>query len=224
MTVPTPSSHNPDPRGARTAPDQPAWHGPPPGGDLPYAPPVSSEPEGEVVDPRRELVEGALTALGVAVLGVLLGALWCWLAPRVPLVSDGEAVYLKDPEGEETFAIEGTFVMLSLAMGAVVGAAAFLARRRGGIGVVLGLGVGALLGAVIAWQVGVFLGPPEDVAARAREVGSGVTFDGPLKLDAKAAFLAWPVTSVATHLLLTALFGPADPEPQPPGPVQPDGD
>ncbi|CDR11439.1 predicted protein [Streptomyces iranensis] len=40
-----------------------------------------------------------------------------------------------------------------------------------------------------------------------------VTFDGPLKLGAKGALLAWSMAAMVIHLALTGLFGPRDPEP-----------
>lgn len=49
--------------------------------------------------------------------------------------------------------------------------------------------------------------------AAAKAAGKGVTFDAPLKLDAKGALLAWPIAAMGVHLGLTALFGPRDPEP-----------
>ncbi|MFE5869162.1 hypothetical protein ACFQ6V_10970, partial [Streptomyces roseifaciens] len=67
----------------------------------------------------------------------------------------------------------------------------------------------------VAWRVGTALGPTTDVVAAARAAGRGVVFDAPLKLAAKGALLAWPLAAMAVHLLLTALFGPRDPEPEP---------
>ncbi|MCP3765974.1 MULTISPECIES: AAA family ATPase [Streptomyces] len=166
---------------------------------------------------RTELREAAVTAVAVTLGGVLLGVLWWWLAPRVPLVGDvaGDSwvVYLKDTEGEQAIGVDGTFALLAPAFGAVSALAVFLVRRRGGVPLVVALGVGGLLGSLLAWRLGVWLGPAQDVIARAREVGKGVTFDAPLELNAKGALLAWPFAALAVHLGLTALFGPRDPEP-----------
>ncbi|MEV8591939.1 AAA family ATPase [Streptomyces sp. NPDC052012] len=169
---------------------------------------------------KTELREAAVTAVSVALGGVLLGVLWWWLAPRVPLVGDvtGDnwVVYLKDTEGEQAVGVDGTFTLLALGFGAVSALVVFLLRRRGGVPLVVGLAVGALLGSLLAWRVGVWLGPPEDVIAQAREVGKGVTFDAPLKLGAKGALLAWSLSALVLHLGLMALFGPRDPEHFPP--------
>lgn len=235
VTAPTPSSPDPDPSqqpspGGGGRPGAAAPHS---GGHRPPAPHAGARTpapdyEGADLGPgpltpsagfnsgpllRRELRDAALWGLAVAVAGVVLGLLWLWLAPRVPLVNDGRAVYLKDPEGEEAMGADGTFVLLGLAFGVVSGLVVFLFRRSGGVGLVVGLAVGGLLGSVLAWRLGVWLGPDTDLVAAAKAAGKGATFDGPLKLQAKGALLAWPLLAVGMHLLLTALFGKHDPDP-----------
>ncbi|MCH6159761.1 ABC transporter permease [Streptomyces sp. M600PL45_2] len=159
------------------------------------------------------------------VVGVALGLLWLWLAPRVPLVKVDGGVFLKDPEGEEAIGADGTFVLLALGFGVVTGLLVFLRSRGGGIGLAVGLAVGALLGSVLAWQLGVQLGPSSDLAASAKAAGTNKTFDGPLKLQAKGALIVWPFMALLTHLLLMGSFGHRDPEPMapaaPPPPVPP---
>ncbi|MET9291703.1 ABC transporter permease [Streptomyces sp. NPDC003077] len=171
----------------------------------------------------REAREAAVLAVVVAVSGALLGLLWLWLAPRVPLFSDGRNVYLKNTEGEEAIGADGTFVLLALAFGVVTAAVVFLWRRRGGVPLVLALVVGGLLASLVAWQLGTWLGDAE-IAREAVKAGKGVTFDAPLRLQAKGTLLAWPVAAMLVQLVLTGLFGPRDPEPEHAGwptPAQP---
>ncbi|MFD5339120.1 AAA family ATPase [Streptomyces hawaiiensis] len=168
---------------------------------------------------KTELREAAWIAVAVALGGVLLGVLWWWLAPHVPLIGDvaegNWVVYLQDTEGEQGIGVDGTFTLLGLGFGVVSALVVFLLRRRGGVPLVAGLALGGLLGSLLAWRVGVWIGPAEDVVAHAREVGRGVTFSAPLKLGAKGALLAWPFAALVLHLGLMALFGPRDPEPEP---------
>ncbi|WP_374193042.1 ABC transporter permease [Streptomyces sp. AV19] len=171
--------------------------------DLPPAPTLSQAL-------RAELPSAAVVAAVVTVTGVLLGFLWLWLAPRVPLISDGRAVFLRSSEGEQAIGADGTFALLGLGFGAVAAAVVFLLRRAGGVGVVTGLAVGGLLGSLVAWRLGIWLGPTSDVVSHARAVGKGVVFDAPLRLGAKGMLLAFPMAAMAVHLVLTALFGPRD--------------
>ncbi|WP_031089934.1 DUF2567 domain-containing protein [Streptomyces sp. NRRL WC-3549] len=205
MTAPLTPPHQPDPRDP--------WQAPPPGSGSHLAPGGLLPPT--AAERRAELVQGALTALLLTAAGLVLGLLWLWLAPRVPLVSDDTAVYLKDSEGEEAVGADGTFVLLALGLGLVSAVAVFFLRRRGGIPLVVGLALGGVLGSLLAWGVGTWLGPTSDVVAHAKEVGKGVTFDAPLELHAVgAAVLAWPIAAMVVHLLLTWVFGPRDPEPE----------
>ncbi|MGW2232848.1 AAA family ATPase [Streptomyces sp. NPDC001759] len=175
---------------------------------------------------KTEVREAAVVTLAVALGGVLLGLLWWWLAPHVPLVGDvvdkSWVVYLSDSEGEQAIGVDGTFTLLALAFGVVSALAVFLWRRRGGVPLVVALGVGGLLASLLAWRLGVWLGPEQDVIAHARQVGKGVTFSAPLKLGAKGALLTWPLAALIVHLGLTALFGPRDPEPYQQGPLPKD--
>ncbi|MFR0352009.1 AAA family ATPase [Streptomyces sediminimaris] len=172
---------------------------------------------------KTEVRDAAVVTVAVALAGALLGVLWWWLAPHVPLVGDvvdkSWVVYLSDSEGEQAIGVDGTFTLLALGFGVMSALAVFLLRRRGGVPLVVALGVGGLLGSLLAWRVGVWLGPAQDVIAHAKEVGKGVVFSAPLKLGAKGALLAWSLAALVVHLGLMALFGPREPESYPePGP------
>ncbi|WP_330238411.1 ABC transporter permease [Streptomyces sp. NBC_00525] len=172
-----------------------------------WAPPVRETDPEEV---RQELRKAGVVAAAVTVSGVLLGLLWLWLAPRVPLISDGTAVFLNNSEGEESIGADGTFALLGLAFGAVAAGLAFWYERRGGIWLTAGLALGSVLGSLLAWQVGTRLGPTDDVVAHAREVGKGVVFDAPLELHAKGMLLAWALGAMVVYLLLAAAWGPRE--------------
>jgi hypothetical protein len=155
-----------------------------------------------------------LNALVAVVFGVALGLLWLWLAPRVPVYANDGAVYLQDAEGEQVAGIDGTFMLLSLALGVISAILVFWRFRTGGVAVVIGLAAGSLLGAVIGWRLGIWLGP-EDLVSQAKAVGNNKVFDAPLELHAKGALLVWPIASTLAHLGITTAFGPRDPEPLP---------
>ncbi|MFI6692417.1 ABC transporter permease [Streptomyces sp. NPDC050433] len=200
MTAPLTPPHQP--------PNDDPWQKPQGAGATAYVPEAADE-----TDTRTELKQAVGVTLAVALSGVLLGLLWLWLSPRVPLIAGDSAVFLKDTEGEEAIGADGTFVLLALGFGVVSAALVFFFRRRGGVPLVVGLALGGLLASGLAWLVGWVLGP-DDVVAQARAVGQGATFDAPLELNARGALLAWPVAAMLVHLALTALFGPRDPEPE----------
>ncbi|MFF8602996.1 DUF2567 domain-containing protein [Streptomyces sp. NPDC015232] len=198
MTAPLTPPHQPSPHD---------HHRPEP---LPE-PPGSDGAPGTAAELRQSAVVVAVSVVA----GAVLGLLWLWLAPRTQLFSDGKAVFLKDSEGESAIGTDGTFVLLALGFGALAALLVFLVHRHGGIALVLGLAAGGVLGSLLGWGVGVWLGPERNVVAHAKAVGPDVTFDAPLQLDMwAAAMLAWPIAAMVVHLALTALFGPRDPEPQ----------
>ncbi|WP_328722217.1 ABC transporter permease [Streptomyces sp. NBC_00247] len=198
-----------------TPPDPPTpyepWPVPPAGSHLA---PAQSPPDR--AEARGEVVRAAAVTVVLAVAGVALGLLWLWLSPRIPLISDETAVYLKDGEGEEAIGADGTFALLGAGFGVVSAVVVYLLRRSGGIPTVVALALGGVLGGLLAWWLGAALGPTSDVVAHAKAAGQGVAFDAPLELHAKGALLAWPVAAMVVHLILTAVFTPPDPDPDTP--------
>lgn len=184
---------------------------PPPSPFEEGAPPPRKTTPGDVRD-------GAAVTLVVGVAGVLLGVLWAWLAPKVQYVSNGQAVFLRNSEGEARIGADGTFLLLAVGFGLLSAVAVFLWRRRGGVPLVIGLGVGSLFAALVGWRLGLRLGPSANLPAAAAKAGQGVAFDAPLQLLAHGALLAWPLAALAAHLVLTAVFTRPDPA-WPPYPV-----
>ncbi|MEO3753023.1 ABC transporter permease [Streptomyces sp. B6B3] len=194
-----------------------------PGRHGPWAAPLPDKDEPARPPTRHwfgEIAQAVLVALPVLVLtGTALGLLWLWRAPRLPLVSDGEQVLLVSSEGEQVVGADGTFLLYGLAVGAVAGLVVFLLRRTGGVAVVVGLAAGSLLGSLLAWGIGTWFGPTDDIRAHARAVGPDVVFDGPLELTARGVLMGLPLAALGVHLACMALWGPRDPAPQPPVPV-----
>lgn len=188
--------------------DQPPPFPPYPGGG-----PGGGGGKGDRPSPAAELGRAALVALAVTVCGVILGLVWLWLSPRIPLVSDGKNVYLKDTEGEEAIGSDGVFVLIALVLGALTALGVFLWHRRGGVAIVLALAVGGVLASIVGWRLGIALGPTTNIRAHALSAGPNVIFDGPLKLRAMSALVAWPAAAMLVHSCLTWAFGPRDPQP-----------
>ncbi|WP_395296570.1 hypothetical protein ACF9IK_26335 [Kitasatospora hibisci] len=164
-----------------------------------------------------ELKVGAVTVLVCLVLGVAMAALWAWLAPKVPLVVDGNKILYGDPEGEQRAGADSMFVLIGLGMGVLTALGAFLATRRrgGGIAVAVGLAVGGLLASAGAWGLGRRLGPADDLVAEAKRVGDGGHFNADIDLGAYGALLAWPMAAMVVLLALSAAFGKREEDPPP---------
>ncbi|MFJ4669257.1 hypothetical protein [Kitasatospora purpeofusca] len=219
--VPAPYAADRDPYAAPGPASEP--YGLPPGVD-PTAAKGSAEPVAQRLLP--ELRVGAATVLACLVLGVVMGALWVWLAPKVPLVVDGNKILYADPEGEQRAGADSVFVLLGLGAGLLTALGAFLFTRRrgGGISVAVGLAVGGLLASVGAWGLGRWLGPSRDLVAQARRVGNGGHFSADIDLGAYGAVLAWPMAAMVLLLALSAAFGKREEDPPPywvPGPPVP---
>ncbi|MFD9127731.1 hypothetical protein [Kitasatospora sp. NPDC059571] len=214
MTVPnTPPGPGAEPAAAHDP------FAPPPLPDLPKRPKAPLLPELRV---------GALTAVGGALLGVVLGLLWLWLAPQVGLIVKGDQLLYADPEGEQRAGADSVFALLAFGAGLFSALAAFLLTRRrgGGIAVAAGLAVGGVAGSLIGWQLGVRLGPTSDLVGRARQLGEGGRFSAPLELGAHGALLVWPITAMVVLLVLSAAFGKREEDPPPywAGPIGPGHD
>ncbi|GAA1968477.1 ABC transporter permease [Kitasatospora viridis] len=179
-------------------------------------PPVPTKPGLLSRLPAELLVAGAI-GLPCLALGLLMGAIWYWLAPEVPLVAAAKAtqVLYVDPEGEQSAGAVGTFVLIGIAFGLVTSVVAFLMTRRrgGGIAVALSLGISGFLGSLIAVWLGETVGPTSNIAAHAKQLGDGHVFYENLTLPAHGALLAWPITAMVVLLALTAAFGKREQEP-----------
>jgi hypothetical protein len=112
----------------------------------------------------------AAAALGVVLAGAAMGVLWWWLAPTARAQVQGGQVFLQGHQ-ELQVAQDGWFAVVVGAAGVLL--ATVLALRPGPRpavqAVVAAVGVG--LAALLAWRVGVWLGP----APLAEQVRAGVT-------------------------------------------------
>lgn len=144
-----------------------------------------------------------------------MGILWRLIAPLGVVEVRADGLYRAGGEGDEaSIAASGWFLLLGLAVGIVVAALVYLRWRPLDFSMLLGLALGGLLGSVIAWRLGVLLGPDSlDTTARGLKVGSRI--DGPLTLPLLGALVAWPLASVIATFGLVAGTSDDAPEPDP---------
>jgi hypothetical protein len=132
-------------------------------------------------------------------MGIVLGLLWVWIAPRPTLVvRDGAAFY--ESAGKSGISMDMTFGLLGIAAGLVVGIVVAWWSRSGRATVSLGILIaavgGAAAGSVVAWQLGMTVvgGVDSDGSVLVPELLNGETFVGPLELTALGVLGIWPLT------------------------------
>ena len=144
-----------------------------------------------------------LVLLACVVAGAVVGVVWELLTPLPQFQVVGDRVLLPGAEDETAVAADGWFAVCAGVAGIVSAVAVFVRVREARIGALVGLTVGGLLAAAIAWRVGVAIGP-EPVRAGAAGLSDGETFSGPLELSALGVLLTWPLTAVITYFALAA--------------------
>jgi hypothetical protein len=173
----------------------------------------------------RADLRSSLLLTGLLLLsGVPAGLLWWALAPRAQfeVTADGPVVVGR-PSAELLIADDGVFTLVLAGLGAAAGLLAWRLRRRRGVGTLLGLAAGALLAALVAWQLGELLGPAPSPAQLA-DVGARVTTG--LSLGSMAALAVGPFAAVLGYVVATLFAASEDldrPDPAPAVPLPTDG-
>jgi hypothetical protein len=178
---------------------------------------------GEALAPHREFAAGGgseprrkgwpapvaalVVALALAVLGAPLGLLWSALAPDVPLIKTEGGARLTDAQPEEFVAADGWFTLLGLGFGllAAILVWALLRRQRGPV-VLLGLAVGTVGAALVAWWLGSLIGRGDfDRLLASAPVGAPLS--QPAELRAGGFEWLWGVIPTLQGDVLLPAFG-----------------
>jgi hypothetical protein len=148
----------------------------------------------------RDLRAAGVVALGAAVLGVPVGAIWAALAPHSSVTVTIEGAVIADHRQEAFIGADATFAGIAVVTGLLLGIAAYLWRRRRGPWMAIGLAVGGIAGSLVAWWVGHRFGLSDYRALIAQEPG-GPPFDRPVDLDATGALFLQPLVAVIVYVL-----------------------
>jgi hypothetical protein len=158
-------------------------------------------------DVRSELRTGLFVLAASLLAAVPVGILWFVLAPVPRLVTRSDGVFLSGGDAEVAVAADGWFAVCSATAGLVVVLVVFARMRRARLGPLLGLVIGGLAGAILAWRLGVLLGPA-GIRESVKGLAPGSLFNGPLKLSARGVLFAWPLASTVAYFALTAGLEP----------------
>jgi hypothetical protein len=151
-----------------------------------------------------------LVLLTCVVAGRVVGVIWELLTPLPQYRIAGDRILLPEAEDETAVAADGWFALCAGVAGIVSAVAVVLRVRDARIIVLAGLTLGGLLAAVIAWRVGVALGP-DSVRAQAVGLPDRQSFSGPLELSALGVLFTWSLTAVITYFALAAGLDPNRP-------------
>ena len=151
----------------------------------------------------------AITALVVAAAGLGIGVLWLQVAPRIGIIKVAQGFIYAEAEPEEAIAADGVFGLLGAGVGILVALLAWmLLRRYRGVAVLIGLVVGSLAGAWLAWWLGVRLGMAQFEAVRdTAPIGARVEAPLALRLTDLDRHAYWPpkLTGVVAAQALVAV-------------------
>ena len=151
---------------------------------------------------REDVLTGLMSAAVVVLLGAPVGLLWSALAPHARVVVTGGEGYIADAQTEVFIAGDGWFIGITLVVGLCTGALGWLAARRSGPFVVVGLAVGGLVAAYVASRVGLRVGQAELLAVV--QSGRDGNYVGNVALQATAAIVVWPLGAMAAFTALVA--------------------
>jgi len=157
---------------------------------------------------RADLRSSVLLISAVGLCGIPVGVLWWLLAPRLDfrITSSGPVPVVAVPPEELLIADDGVFVLLLTAVGLLVGIVAWRLRRRRGVAMVIAVALGSAACAVLAWQVGEYLGAGPS-HAELTHVGGRVTTS--LTLGSLPGLAFAPFGAVLAYLV-AALYTRSD--------------
>jgi hypothetical protein len=158
--------------------------------------------------------------VAMLLLGAVVGWLWDTLARPAQWQVTERGILLTEEASARQVGVELLFVVLGAGASLLVGlAVGHLLRRLGWVVVPLVvLGTGAA--SVVAWRVGLWLGPGDPAASPDPQVGQRIPAE--LAVDSLASFVVWPIAGLVGVLLVTWLVGrprrvsgPPEPTPRP---------
>ncbi len=158
---------------------------------------------------RRAWLRAVVVLVLFAASGAALGVWWehLWHPSQGTVVRhewfvvDEEFRY--DLDGlRNQFSGTGLFVVMALGGGALLGALTALLTRRDELLTLAVVGIGSVVAALLMWQVGTRLGPP-DPHVLALSAKRGTVLPDHLALGSPGALLAWPFSALVA---LCAVF------------------
>jgi hypothetical protein len=134
--------------------------------------------------------------------GIVVGVVWSLIAPTVVFTVVEDGLRDTDFQAGRFFIAESLYGVLGAAAGLLAGLVARRWVREIGWPVVVALALGGVLASVVAWRVGIWLGPG---APDATTLALGDVTELPLRLRSSGLLLVWPMASLAVALVTATL-------------------
>lgn len=144
----------------------------------------------------------ALASIAVLAMGLVAGLVWLWLAEPAQWVVRDNGIALTEGAAKGQFSVIVLFVGLGVVGSLLAGAGIGWTLQDLGWSITPLVIVLTTIAALIAWRIGVELGPA-DPATVGGAVGDKIS--APLEVDALAAFLAWPIAGLLGVVLAVGL-------------------
>lgn len=149
-----------------------------------------SNPDAVAAASRRRVLQAVIAFVAM---GVLAGLAWLWLADPAQWQVRDNGIVLTEGAAKGQFSVIVTFVLIGVVGSLLAGGlTAWLLPTLGWVLTPLVV-VLAVAASLIAWRVGVDLGP---VGPQAGAGVVGDTISSQFKVDALAAFVVWPVAAL----------------------------
>ena len=159
---------------------------------------------------RRLLIGGGVIVAILAIVGVVQGVLWAWVAPgeQVKVYADGSYGALPTADFHP-FVDLALFVLSGLVIGLIAGAAVWQARSIRGVGALLVVVVGSAIGAALAYWIGLAMVTGVDPATVGATGKEQIVVQAP-RLSTPLVILAQPALAAAVYTFLAAWNGRPD--------------
>lgn len=152
-----------------------------------------------------EVRDAVVLVMVLGLVGLLVGLVWAHVAPRaLYTVVDVKQrlAQQNDVESEAQIGVDGWFALIGAGVGLVTGVLAWRGRSARGPFYMVMIAAGSLLGAVIAWRFGLWVGRhPTQAQLQPIFDKVGNTFRPPIKMRAKAVLFFQPAAAVIGALV-----------------------
>lgn len=170
-------------------------------------------PDGHGVSAPYGLLRSGLTVLiTFVVAGGAVGVIWSQIAQPSAFTVDSGQAFMGEAEAGRQFGVAVTYTWLGALAALVLGFVFGLRLHRHGWFTALAVAAGASVAAVIAWRLGLALGPP-DPKSVIPSAADGARVPQRLEVDSYGILLVWPVLALAGLLSAIAWFVAEPPAP-----------